>query len=50
MLATSLAQGKVESAVDVAVLKKSIELQEQTATHLLQSLPDGVGTQINTTA
>lgn len=56
-LATSLSQNKLEGAVGVAVLKKAIDIQEQSSAQLLQSLPtpsqslpDGVGTRINTTA
>ena len=56
-LATSLSQNKLEGAVGVAVMKKAMDIQEQSATQLLQSLPtptaslpDGVGTRINTTA
>ena len=56
-LATSLSQNKLEGAVDVAVLKKAIDIQEQSALHLLDSLPNStqglpanVGTQLNVTA
>ena len=56
-LATSLSQNKLEGAVEVAVLKKAIDIQEQSALHLLDSLPNStpglpanVGTQLNVTA
>ena len=56
-LATAMSQTKLESAVDVAVLKKAIDIQEASAAQLLQSLPtpaaalpDGVGGRIDTTA
>ena len=57
MLATSLSQSKLEGAADVAVLKKAIDIQEQSATQLIESLPSptqglpaNVGTQLNVTA
>ena len=56
-LATSLSQSRLEEQVGVAVLKKAIDIQEQSATQLLQglstpsaSLPAGVGGQIDVTA
>lgn len=56
-LATAMSQTKLEGAVDVAVLKKAIDIQKESAAQLLQSLPtptaalpDGVGGQVNTTA
>ncbi|AFL75282.1 YjfB family protein [Thiocystis violascens] len=56
-LATSLSQNKLEGAVDVAVLKKAIDIQEQSALQLLENLPSStqggsahVGTQLNVTA
>ncbi|AFL75575.1 YjfB family protein [Thiocystis violascens] len=56
-LATSLSQSKLEGAVNVAVLKKAIDIQEQSATQLIQSIPSptqglpaNVGTQLNVTA
>jgi hypothetical protein len=55
-LATAMSQNKLESAVDVAVFKKAIDIQKASAAQLLQSLPtpaalpDGVGGQVNTTA
>lgn len=56
-LATAMSQTKLEGAVDVAVLKKAIDIQKESAAQLIQSLPtptaalpDGVGGQINTTA
>ncbi|WP_295409095.1 YjfB family protein [uncultured Thiocystis sp.] len=56
-LATSLSQNKLEGAVDVAVLKKAIDIQEQSATQLIQSIPSptqglsaNIGTQLNVTA
>ena len=56
-LATSLSQNKLEGAVDVAVLKKAIDIQEQSATQLIQSIPSptqglsaNLGTQLNVTA
>jgi hypothetical protein len=56
-LATAMSQTKLESAVDVTVFKKAIDIQKESAIQLIQSLPtpaatlpDGVGGQINTTA
>ncbi|MBK5962570.1 hypothetical protein CCR95_00195 [Thiocystis minor] len=56
-LATSLSQNKLEGAVEVAVLKKAIDIQEQSALQLLDSLPSptqglpaNVGTHLNVTA
>ncbi|NVZ10136.1 YjfB family protein [Allochromatium humboldtianum] len=56
-LATAMSQTKLEGAVDVAVLKKAIDIQKESVAQLLQNLPtptaalpDGVGGQINTTA
>jgi hypothetical protein len=56
-LATAMSQTKLEGAVDVAVLKKAIDIQKESAVQLIQSLPtptaalpDGVGGQVNTTA
>ncbi|TCT22143.1 YjfB family protein [Thiobaca trueperi] len=56
-LATSLSQNKLEGAVGVAVLKKAIDIQEQSAMQLIQSLPSAtqglpahVGTKLNVTA
>ncbi len=56
-LATSLSQNKLEGAVGVAVLKKAIDIQEQSAMQLIQSLPGStqglpanVGTKLNVTA
>ena len=56
-LATAMSQTKLEGAVDVAVLKKAIDIQKESAAQLLQTLPtpaaalpDGVGGQVNTTA
>ena len=56
-LATNLSQNKLEGAVGVAVLKKAIDIQEQSAAQLLDSLPSStqglpanVGTQLNVTA
>ena len=55
-LATAMSQTKLESAVDVAVFKKAVDIQKESITQLLQSLPtptealpDGVGSKINTT-
>lgn len=56
-LATAMSQNKLENAVDVAVFKKAIDIQKESAVQLLQSLPtptaalpDGVGSLVNTTA
>ena len=56
-LATALSQTKLEGDVDVAVLRKALDIQEQSAAQWLQALPtpaaalpDGVGGRINTTA
>ncbi len=56
-LATAMSQSKLESAVDVAVFKKAVDIQKESLTQLLQglptptaALPDGVGSQVNTTA
>lgn len=55
-LATSMSQEKANDAVGVAVLKKAMDVQEQSAMQLVQSIPDasalpeGVGTRINVTA
>lgn len=56
-LATAMSQTKLASAVDVAVLKKAIDIQQESAAQLLQSLPtpasalpEGGGGRIDTTA
>jgi hypothetical protein len=56
-LATAMSQSRLGEEVSVAVLKKSIDLQEQTAAQMIQSLPapvsslpDHLGTKVNTTA
>ena len=55
-LATSMSQEKANDAVGVAELKKAMDVQEQSAMQLVQSIPDasalpeGVGTRINVTA
>lgn len=49
-LATTMSQTKLEDAVGVAVLKQALDIQEQSATQLIQSLPDGTGTRIDVTA
>lgn len=49
-LATSMSETKLGDAVGVAVLKQALDIQEQSASELIQSLPDGTGTQINVTA
>ena len=56
-LATAMSSSKLDAAVDVAMLKKAIDLQEQSASQLIQGissstqgLPENVGTQINVTA
>lgn len=56
-LASTMSQGQVEAEVNVAVLKKAIDLQKESVGQLLQalptpaqSLPDGVGTRLNVTA
>jgi hypothetical protein len=56
-LATMLSSSKLEGAAGVAVLKKAMDIQEQSASQLIQSIPDlrqglpeNVGTQINVTA
>lgn len=55
-LATNMSQEKTNDAVGVAVLKKAMDVQEQSAMQLVQAIPDasalpeGVGTRINVTA
>ncbi len=56
-LATTLSRTKLEGAVDVAVLKKALDIQEQSAAQLIQGIPSpsqvspaNTGTQINVTA
>lgn len=38
-LSTALQQAKTGDAVGIAVMRKALELQEQTATQLLEALP-----------
>ena len=56
-LATAMSQARTEDAVGVAVLKKALDIQKESAAQLLQSLPTptaalpaGVGGRIDTTA
>ncbi|MFD2113568.1 YjfB family protein [Thiorhodococcus fuscus] len=56
-LSTTMSNGKLADDVGVAVLKKSMDIQEQAAMQLVESIPDvsagladGVGGNINVTA
>ena len=56
-LATSMSNAELGNSTGITMLKKSMDMNEQTATQLIQSipdasaaLPDGVGGTINTTA